>query len=148
MGMLNNILQKLQMERLEKSNTATGDLWLDKHIQGFVSGIEAAEQIIFSEQKNIQKEVKGLWYTGSPNDIKPNNRGTYVVILKAHFDSEDGIENGKIYIDSDFWDGENWESFEIGEGLWEVLYFTKLKWIKFPLPDELGMKKSDEMFFS
>ena len=149
MGMLNNILQKLQMERLEKMSNETSDLWEQKHIRGYIKGLEVAESIIFSEQKNIKKECDSLWYKGNPNEIKPNNRGTYIVILKSHFDSDDGIENGKIYIDSDFWDGENWESFEAGEdeSPWEVLYFTKLKWIKFPLPDELGIKKNDSLFF-
>lgn len=142
MGIVANIMSKLQNERLEA--------WMKFGYENnlYAAGLERAETIIFAEQQKCKKENKALWYSGSPNDIKPNNRGTYILIMRAGFDSEeDGVEKGKIYIDSDFWNGEEWESFEIGEGKWEVLYFTKLKWIKFPLPEELGIKKDDSLFF-
>lgn len=150
MSIISSIMSKLQEERI-KALKKDDDTYISNKIytDAFIAGIERAEAIIFDEQQRCKKEAYSLWYTGSPNDLKPNNRGTYILIMRAEFDSEeDGIEKGKIYIDSDFWNGEEWESFEIGEGKWEVLYFTKLKWIKFPLPAELGIKKNDSLFFS
>ena len=150
MGKYDLALKKLQNERLEASSKMElVDEYNSDSLLGFLSGIERAEEIIFDLQKQSKDNGRKLWHTGSPNDIKPNNRGTYVIIMKAHFDSEDGIENGNIYIDTDFWDGENWESFETGEeNLWEVLYFAKLKWLLFPIPEELGVKRSDKLFFN
>ena len=151
MGKYDIALKKLQNERLEVSSkierddSDNSDNWLDI---GFVSGIEKAEEILYELQKQTDRDCNNLWYTGSPNDIKPNNRGTYILIMRACFDSEDGIENGKIYIDTDFWDGEKWEGFETGDDRWDVLYFAKLKWIWFPLPKELGIKRTDDLFFN
>ena len=141
MGIVSNIMKKLQEARLENPYK------YDEFNKGFLAGVSKAEEIIFAESKKLKNESNGLWYTGSPNDIKPNNRGTFIVIMKAGFDSDDGVEKGKIYIDTDFWNGEEWEGYEVGEGKWEVLYFTKLKWIKFPLPEELGIKRTDSLFF-
>ena len=142
-------LKKLQNERLEASSKLEDvDKYASDGLLGYLSGLERAEAILFDLQKQNEDSTKALWYRGCPNDIKPNNRGTYVVIMKAHFDSDDGIQKGNVYIDTDFWDGENWESFEIGESTWEVLYFTKLEWLRFPLPEDLGFKRSDKMFFN
>ena len=149
-------LKKLQKERLEMSSQMEGldaddpDYLLDL---GFLSGIEKAEEILFDLQKQSNDNGRKLWYTGSPNDIKPNNCGTYILIMRSHFNSEDEnapVHEGDIKIDSDYWDGENWESFRANDSDpdgWEVLYFTKLKWLMFPLPEELGMKRSDKLFF-
>lgn len=152
MGKYDLALKKLQSRRLEVSSKIgegrdpeDNELYLDL---GFVSGIEEAEEVLFNLQKQLEHNTKTLWYTGSPNDIKPNNRGTYILIMKAHFDSDDDVKKDDIKIDADFWDGENWESYETGDGAWEVLYFTKLKWIMFPLPEELGVKRSDSLFFN
>ena len=154
MGIVDRILKKLQAKRMEMSRFAEGPGQFNTkgtygtYASGFVDGLSYAEQIIFDEQQRTDQMSKGLWYTGSPNDIKPNNRGTYILIMKAHFDSEDGVKKDHIYIDTDFWDGEKWEGFEIGDGSWEVLYFTKLKWLKFRLPDSLGMTKTDDLFIT
>ena len=144
-------LKKLQQERLEvynqidENNDGNTDTLLNI---GYLNGLEKAEDILFNLQKKNDENGQKLWYTGSPNDIKPNNRGSYILIMKAHFFSDDGIEEGDIKIDSDFWNGEEWEGYEIGEGKWEVLYFTKLKWLLFPIPKELGVKRSDSLFFN
>lgn len=144
-------LKKLQQERLEVYNqideNADGNTDTLLNI-GYLNGLEKAEDILFNLQKKSDENGQKLWYTGSPNDIKPNNRGSYILIMKAHFSSDDGIEEGDIKIDSDFWNGEEWEGYEVGEGKWEVLYFTKLKWILFPIPKELGVKRSDSLFFN
>ena len=151
MGKYDLALKKLQEERLEVSGDietkgeADNDLYLDL---GFLSGIEKAEEILYDLQKQTKDSGQKLWYTGSPNDIKPNNRGTYVLIMKANFDSDDGIDCGDIKIDTDFWNGEDWEVYEVGDEAWEILYFTKLKWLMFPLPESLGMKRSDSLFFN
>ena len=150
-------LKKLQKKRLEVSSQI-GNLDLlyrttvdeDTNILidlGYLSGLEKAEEILFELQKKNDENGQKLWYTGSPNDIKPNNRGSYILIMRSHFSSEDGINDGDIKIDCDFWNGEDWEGYEIGEGKWEVLYFTKLKWLLFPLPKELGVKRTDSLFF-
>lgn len=143
MGKYDLALKKLQNERLEAATGPRSAVDL-----GYISGIEKAEEIIFEMQKQSDLENKNLWYTGCPNDLKPNNRGTYILIMRAEFDSDDGVEKGKLYIDTDFWDGEKWEGFEVGDDRWTVLYFTKLKWLKFPLPDGLEIeKRSDVLFF-
>lgn len=147
MGKYDLALRKLQNERLEMSSKVDGEDGSSLVIAGFVNGIEKAEEIIYELQKQSDRDTKNLWYTGCPNDIKPNNRGTYILIMRADFDSEDGIEKGGIYIDTDFWNGEEWEGIETGEDRWTVLYFTKLKWIWFPLPKELGIKRTDDLFF-
>lgn len=144
-------LKKLQQERLGVYNQidedADGNTDTLLNI-GYLNGLEKAEDILFNLQKKSDENGQKLWYTGSPNDIKPNNRGSYILIMKAHFSSDDGIEEGDIKIDADFWNGEEWEGYEIGEDKWEVLYFTKLKWILFPIPKELGVKRSDSLFFN
>lgn len=144
-------LKKLQQERLEVYNqideNADGNTDTLLNI-GYLNGLEKAEDILFNLQKRTNENGQKLWYTGSPNDIKPNNRGSYILIMRAHFTSDDGIEEGDIKIDADFWNGEEWEGYEVGEGKWEVLYFTKLKWILFPIPKELGVKRSDSLFFN
>lgn len=146
MGKYDLALKKIQQERLSKA--ASGDI-LNPIGNGYINGLLKAENILYELQNGLDVSTKNLWYTGSPNDLKPNNRGTFVLIMKAGFDAEDeGITKGSIYIDSDFWDGEQWDSYEIGEDKWTVLYFTKLKWIKFPLPEELGIKKTDSLFFN
>lgn len=142
MGKYDLALNKLQKERLEAACSLGSSIDI-----GFISGVERAEQILFELQKQADNESKSLWYTGSPNDIKPNNRGTYILIMKAGFDSEDGVENGNLYIDTDFWDGEKWEGFEVGDDRWTVLYFTKLKWLKFPLPEGLDINKRSDIHF-
>lgn len=149
-------LKRLQKERLEVSSQIEGlddgdsDALLDL---GFLSGLEKAEEILYDLQKKNEENGKKLWYQGCPNDIKPNNTGTYILIMRSHFDSEDeniSIKKGDIKIDADYWDGENWESFAMSDeesDRWEVLYFTKLKWLLFPIPEELGVKRSDKLFF-
>lgn len=146
MGKYDLALKQIQEARLEHNKIGEK---LNDYDKGYIHGLEDAEAIIYSLQKDITVQSKSLWYRGTPNDIKPNNRGTFILIMKAGFDAEDeGIIKGNIYIDSDFWDGEQWESFETGEGKWTILYFTKLKWVKFPLPEELGIRKSDNLFFN
>lgn len=157
MGKYSEALKKLQSERLEVFSKMEGghdpgdsDLYFDL---GYLSGIEKAEEILYALQKKTNENGRKLWYTGSPNDIKPNNCGTYILIMRAHFNSDDDnveIKEGDIKIDADYWDGENWESFVMSDeekDRWEVLYFTKLKWLMFPIPEELGVKRSDSMFF-
>ena len=138
MGIVGNIMKNLQIARLEA---------VENQDYTLAPGLEKAESIIFSEQQKYKSDAERLWYTGNPNDIKPNNTGTYIVIIKANFDSEDGIKKGQVYIDADFWTGDEWDIHEFGEEAWELLYFTKLKWIKFPIPEELGIKRSDDLFF-
>ena len=145
MGIVANVMSKLQEARLEVSSRLSG---VDPFDAGVISGLEQAEEIMFLEQQRCKKDADNLWYTGSPNDIKANNTGTYLVIMKAGFTSDDGVEKDQIYIDADFWNGEEWEVHEFGEGEWELLYFTKLKWVRFPLPESLGIKKSDKMFLN
>ena len=142
MGKYDIALKKLQNLRLEVGNEE------ELYDLGFKNGLMRAEEVLYALQKQTDYEGNKLWYTGSPNDIKPNNCGTYVLIMRSNFDSEDGVKSGNIYIDTDFWDGEKWEGFETGDDRWTVLYFTKLKWIWFPLPKELGIKRSDDLFFN
>ena len=146
MGKYDLALKKIQEHRL--SITSMGGEYTSS-TQDYITGLIKAENILYELQNNLDVSSKNLWYKGSPNDLKPNNRGTFVLIMRAGFDAEDeGITKGSIHIDSDFWDGEQWESYETGEDKWTVLYFTKLKWIKFPLPEELGIKRSDSLFFN
>lgn len=146
MAKYTKVLQQLQELRLEKESNMTSDLWGQKFDSGFIHGINAAEKILYEEQEQSKTVGRSIWHTGSPNDIKLNNTGDYVLILKAHFDSDDGIEADHVYISQDYWNGTEWEGFEVGEDRWEVLYFAKLKWLFIPLPPELGMKKNDKMF--
>lgn len=141
-------LQRLQEIRLEHTQTYvnTSDLFIKKNESGFISGIGVAESILYEEQECAKTAHESTWHTGSPNDIKPNNSADYILILKAHFDSEDGIEKDHIYISQDYWNGENWEGYEIGEDKWEVLYFAKLKWLHLTLPKDLGLKWNDNLF--
>ena len=141
-------LQRLQEVRLEHTQTYvnTTDLFIKKNESGFISGISVAESILYEEQEHVKTAHESAWHTGSPNDIKPNNSADYILILKAHFDSEDGIEKDHIYISQDYWNGENWEGYEIGEDKWEVLYFAKLKWLHLTLPKDLGLKWNDNLF--
>ena len=149
MAKYDQALKRLQKARVEVSSkiprteSFTPQSWVDL---GFVSGIEKAEEILLNLQEQSRENGYKLWYTGSPNDLRSNNRGTYILIMRANFDSEDGIKNGHIYIDSDYWDGDDWESLDFGENGWELLYFTKLKWLMFPLPKSLGVKRSDDLF--
>lgn len=149
MAKYDQALKRLQKARVEVSSkiprteSFTPQSWVDL---GFVSGIEKAEEILLDLQEQSRENGYKLWYTGSPNDLRSNNRGTYILIMRANFDSEDGIKNGHIYIDSDYWDGNDWESLDFGENGWELLYFTKLKWLMFPLPKSLGVKRSDDLF--
>ena len=141
-------LQRLQEIRLEHIQTYvnTTDLFIKKNESGFISGISVAESILYEEQECAKTAHESTWHTGSPNDIKPNNSDDYILILKAHFDSEDGIEKDHIYISQDYWNGENWEGYEIGEDKWEVLDFAKLKWLHLTLPKDLGLKWNDNLF--
>ena len=141
-------LQRLQEVRLEHTQTYvnTTDLFIKKNESGFISAISVAESILYEEQECAKAAHENFWHTGSPNDIKPNNSADYILILKAHFDSEDGIEKDHIYISQDYWNGENWEGYEIGEDKWEVLYFAKLKWLHLTLPKDLGLKWNDNLF--
>lgn len=141
-------LQRLQEVRLEHAQICdnTSDLFYQKSERGFINGISAAESILYEEQERIKASRESIWHTGSPNDIKPNNSADYILILKAHFDSEDGVEKDHIYISQDYWNGENWEGYEIGEDKWEVLYFAKLKWLHLTLPKDLGLKWNDNLF--
>lgn len=145
MGKYDVALRKLQAERIEKSTQISDQYLLNQFNEGYISGIEKAEEILYGLQQHSIENGKKLWYTGSPNDLKPNNKGTYILVMKAHF-SNDEITEGQIYVDADYWDGEQWEDLNVDEDGWEVLYFTKLKWLKFPLPSPLGMKRSDKMF--
>ena len=145
MGLFDSILKRFQTARLMRA-TVSGDG--SPYDKGFIDGVNYCEKVIFEEQQKSDQLTKGMWYTGNPNDLKPNNTGTYILIMKAHFDSEDGIEKDHIYIDTDFWNGTGWEGFEFGENAWELLYFTKLKWLRFRIPSELGIKKTDDLFIS
>lgn len=152
------VLQKLQEARLEReakiSNEITARLsdgkfdggWDSNFDGGFISGINYAEKVLYADQEQLKTNGNHLWRTGNPNDLKANNTGDYVLILKSHFNSDDGIEADHIYISQDYWNGTEWEGFEVGADRWEVLYFAKLKWLYFPLPSELGIKKTDDLF--
>ena len=141
MGKYALALRKIQEERIKESASIETDF-----NSGVIVGLSKAESILYRLQEQSKENGYNLWYTGSPNDIKPDNRGTYILVMRAGFDSEDGIEKDGIYIDADYWNGIEWESFETGEDKWQVLYFTKLKWLMFPLPKELGIKRSDDLF--
>ena len=123
MAKYDQALKRLQKARVEVSSkiprteSFTPQSWVDL---GFVSGIEKAEEILLDLQEQSRENGYRLWYTGS--------------------------KNGHIYIDSDYWDGDDWESLDFGENGWELLYFTKLKWLMFPLPKSLGVKRSDDLF--
>ena len=148
MAKYTRVLQRLQEIRLKHTQiyVNTSDLFLKKNESGFINGISVAESILYEEQERVKTAHESTWHTGSPNDIKPNNSADYILILKAHFDSEDGIEKDHIYISQDYWNGENWEGYEIGEDKWEVLYFAKLKWLHLTLPKDLGLKWNDNLF--
>lgn len=157
MGKYSVALRKLQSERLEQASVFRSDSYNDEpydngYGDGYIDGIEKAEEILFSLQTIQQDNSKKLWYKGSPNDLRPNNRGSYILIMKSHFNSNDDenpIKVGDIKIDSDFWDGEKWEhGYRISDDKWEVLYFAKLKWVAFPIPGDLGIKRSDDIFFN
>ena len=136
MGKYTKILREIQEERITSDNV------------DYKAGLECAEKLIFDEQEKMKANPHNIWYQGSPNDLKPNNSADYILILKAHFNSDDGIENGHIYITTDYWDGSEWEGYQFGENEWELLYFCKLKWVYLPLPPELGIKRSDALFIS
>lgn len=131
------VLQRLQDLRL----TAR----LNSYSAEYLQGIEDAEAIIYEEQENIKRSFKissqMLWHKGIPTDS-----GDYVLIMRSNFDSEDGVVKDKIYISADYWDGEEFQMYEFGMEEWELLYFAKLNWFRFPIPQELGIRKNASMF--
>ena len=145
MGKYNQALKKIQEARIQHAldNRDNAERYF-----GYMSGLEKAEEILYTLQQQSNANGQKLWYTGSPNDIKPDNCGDYILIMKSRFTSEDeDIKPGDIFISASYWNGEEWEDFNTGDDGWEILYFTKLKWIMFPLPNALGMKRSDKLFF-
>ena len=145
MNITERIMRRLQEQRLWAKRQYCAN---DKYAEGFIAGLDRAETIAFEEQEKVKtwanKRMDSIWQTGNPTET-----GDYVLIIKAHFDSEeDGIKDGNIYITTDFLDDEyTWESFTIGDNPWELLYFTKLSNIRFKLPSELGIKRNDETMF-
>ena len=144
MNVIDRVMKRLQEKRLwAKKSIYDGD----RYAVGFVDGIDASEGIIFDEQQKAKKwagkKVEKLWMTGKPTEF-----GDYVLIVKAHFNGDYGVEQDKIYITTDFWSEEGWESFEIGDDSWEILYFARLSQIRFQIPEDLGINRSDDMFLT
>ena len=123
-----------------KTKATTNEAYVD----GFIDCIELVENMICDEQKNMHVKIihgkNELWHTGNPNAT-----GDYILVLKSNF-TGDGIEKGKIYISSDYWNGHQFESVILGEGEWTVLYFAKLSDLHFPMPPDLDIKKTEDMF--
>lgn len=142
MSKYDRAIRKISEER-SKYDICNGD-----YTEGIIAGLTKAEDILWALGTESRANGQKLWYSGSPNDLKPENKGTYILILKAHFNSDDEvvIRDGDIKIDSDWWDGENWENFEVGDDKWEVLAWTKLKWLLFPFPNYLHLRRSDALF--
>ena len=142
MNITDRILKRIQEVRLKAKNSKTTD-----HNDGFLAGLDKAEMIVFEESSKTKKwaakKVINMWQTGMPTEC-----GDYILIAKAHFTSEEnGIRDGNIYLTTDFWDGETgWESTFAEDNYWEILYFTHLKNIRFQIPEELGVSRSEEMF--
>ena len=150
MGKYDIALKHFQSERLKKASELNeAEYPYDEgYHDGYIDGLERGEEILYRLQNISKSNGRKLWYTGSPNDLKPNNRGTYILIMRSKFDNndeEDPIKVGDIKIDMDFWDGNHWQHHNSG---WEVVYFTKLKWVMFPIPSDLGIKRSDDIFFN
>lgn len=144
MNVIDRILKRLQEQRLwAKKNTYENN----KYSEGFIAGLDRAEIIIFDEQQKAKKwagkKVEKLWMTGEPTEF-----GDYVLIVKAHFDGDYGVEQNKVYITTDFWSEEGWESFSVSDDSWEILYFAKLSQIRFQIPEDLGINRSDDMFLT
>lgn len=154
MGKYDIALKRLQTERLERaSQTDTGEEhpYDEGYNDGYIDGLEQAEEILFKLQNTAKANGQKLWYTGSPNDLKPKNVGTYIVIMRSNFndnEDENPIHVGDIKIDTDFWDGDRWGNHNYDTTGWDLLYFTKLKWLMFPIPNELNIKRSDKLFFN
>lgn len=151
MGKYSKLLCAIQEVRLKKSREI-GDCESEYDI-GFKDGFNNAflkiEEVVnefqIGEAQKARENGERLWYKGSPEDIKQDNRDDYVVIIRPVIDISDEIKYGDIYISADYWDGKTWETY-YDPSEWEVLYFTKLKWLHFPIPSELGLKKSESMF--
>lgn len=141
------MLQDLRLRKNAELKSADGKI--DAFIDGFNNAFIAVEEAIndFQEKEAQKTHENGerLWYKGSPENIKENNSDDYVVIVRAVFEDGDKIKYGGVYISTDYWDGTSWEHY-FDPTEWDVLYFTKLKWLHFPIPAELNLKKRDEMF--
>lgn len=141
MSVATRALKRIQETRLIMK---TRSMKNPSYLEGFLDGLEAAEDAICDEQKSMHvKIVNGkneLWKQGIPSET-----GDYVLIIKSHFTC-DGIEKDKIYISADYWNGYEFESLILGDGEWSVLYFAKLGDLHFPMPNELGIRKTADMF--
>lgn len=143
MSVATRVLKKIQEARLMMKTKVTKD---SMYVEGFVDGLEMAEDMICDEQKNMHvKIVHGkneLWKTGNPS---ADDTGDYILIIKANF-TGDGIVKDNIYISADYWNGYQFENLILGDGEWTVLYFARLRDLHFPIPVDLNIKKTPEMF--
>lgn len=123
----------------------------DEFNAGYNTAINDVERIIFSneDREKKAKAKQTFWYPGTmtPNDLKPNNTAEYLQIVRAKEDDGEFVK-GQIYILVDYWTGGIWLN---DDGAYDILYWTKLKWIRYPMPnDELfnGLKRDqiEEMY--
>lgn len=145
MNITARILKRLQEIRLQIISELTNDKSDKLFCKGYLAGLEKAESIVYDEQEKVQtwaaKKVTKLWQTG-----EPDRYGDYILIVKAHFDGDYGVKNGQTYVTTDFWGEDGWESFDVGEDAWELLYFARLSNLRYQLPEELGLKRSNELY--
>ena len=123
----------------------------DAYLNGYDDAIKDVEGIIFEQQEkdrsNYEHMQRTMWYPGtkSPNDLKPNNRGDYILIVKARYaDEVDGVKKDGIYIITDYWTGTEFMDTDSSD-IFEILYWCKLKWLKLALPMDIHGRK-EEMY--
>lgn len=121
------------------------------YLAGYDDAVKDAERIIFEQQDKDQTYYehmqRTMWYPGSksPNDLKENNRGDYILIVKTRYDdAPDGVKKDGVYIITDYWTGTEFMDVNSTD-MFDVLYWCKLKWIRLALPMDIHGKR-EEMY--
>ena len=142
-GILYSIRKKLR-DRLAIMQTDSS------FTRGYKAAVDEIENIIFDEEERDrirrEKDRQNLWYPGekTPEDLKEMNTGDYILLVKALVDDEDVVKGG-VYAICDYWTGSSWYDTSDNYAV-DILYWTKLKWLRFPLPSEFKGMKREELF--
>lgn len=75
-----------------------------------------------------------FWHSGERN---PEKVGFCLILAKAAFYSNDGVEKDHIYLFCDYWTGDHWEDFMFSDTTWHLLYFKPIDELTIPLPTSL-----------